>query len=77
VCDRAGIVCLKCAHDFKGRGEDPDNAIVAAQKETVGSGAYAADLVAFKEGSTLIVWGVDLADLEEIERFPLYMYVPC
>ena len=76
MCDRAGIVCLKSPHDFKGRGEDPDNAIIAAEEEAVGSGADTADLVALEEGSALLVWGIDLADLEEIERFPLYMYMP-
>lgn len=75
MCDRASIVCLKRPHDFKGRGKDPDDAIIAAQEETVGSRADAADLVAFEEGSALIVGGIDLADLEEIKRFPLYMYM--
>jgi hypothetical protein len=71
MCDGPRLVCLEGPHDLEGRGEDADDAIVAAEEEAFGAGTDAADLVAFEEGFALIVWGGDLADLEEIECFPL------
>jgi len=72
VCDRPRLVCLEGTHDLEGWGKNADNAIEAAEKEAFRAGADAADLVALKERLALIVRGVDLADLEEIECFPLY-----
>lgn len=70
--DRASIVGLESPHHFEGRREDADDAIVAAEEKAVRARAHTAYLVAFEEGPAFIVWGVDLADLEEIEGFPLF-----
>jgi hypothetical protein len=72
MCNGPRLVCLEGSHDLEGRRKDADDAIVAAEEEAFGAGADAADLVALEEGLALIVWGIDLADLEEIECFPLY-----
>ena len=44
---------------------------MAPKKEGIGPRTYAADLVAVEESPALVVWGPDLTDFEEIERFPL------
>ncbi len=59
------------AQDLEGRRENSHDAIVAPKKEALGPRAHAADFAVLEERFALIVGRVDLADLEEIERFPL------
>jgi hypothetical protein len=58
---------LKC------RREDPHNPIVTPKEETFRSRAYTAYFIVFEEGFTLIIGSFDLADVEEIEGFPLFI----
>lgn len=69
---RPNIVCLECSQNLEIRGQDSHNAIIASYEEILGAGAYAAYFVVLEDGFTLIIWRFDLADLEEIERFPLH-----
>lgn len=71
MCYRASVVRLEGAQDFEGWRENSHNAVVAPKKEALGSRAHAADFAVLEERLALIVGRVDLADLEEIERFPL------
>ena len=70
--DRACFVCQERLKDFEGGGDDSDGAIVATKEEAFRTGAHTADFVSVEEGLALLVGGIDLADLEEIERLPLY-----
>lgn len=69
---RPDIVCLECSQDLEIRGQNSHNAIIASYEEILGTGAYAAYFVVLEDGFTLIIRRFDLADLEEIERFPLH-----
>lgn len=71
MCYRASVVRLESAQDLEGRRENSHDAIVAPKKEVLGPRAHAADFAVLEESLALIVGRVDLADLEEIERFPL------
>jgi hypothetical protein len=62
---------LEGPQHLEGRVDNPHNAIRASKEEVFGSGANAADFVILKEGSAFVIWGFDLADFEEVERFPL------
>ena len=37
-------MCVEGPHDLEGAGEDPDLAIIASNKQVVGSRAYAAEI---------------------------------
>lgn len=66
------LVCLEAADDPPAGAHDAHMAVRAAEKEAVGAGADAGDLVAVEEGARLVVFGeLDLADIEEVEGFPL------
>jgi hypothetical protein len=71
---RSRIVGLESSQDFERGREDSYDAIVASKEKILRSRAYTADFVVLEEGPALIVWWVDLADLEEIERFPLQAF---
>lgn len=71
MCNRANLVRLECSQDLEGWREDTDKAIIASKEETIGSRAYAADFIVLEEGLALVIGRFDLADFEEIERFPL------
>ncbi len=68
---RSRIVRLEGSQDFERWRENSHNAIRASKEEILRSRAHAANLVVLEEGPAFIVLGVDLADLEEIKRFPL------
>lgn len=66
------LVCLEAADDPPAGADDAHMAVRAAEEEAVGAGADAGDLVAVEEGARLVVVGeLDLADIEEVEGFPL------
>jgi len=69
VRNRPRLVCLESSQDLESRRKNPDNAIIAAKEEVFGAGADTTDLV-LEEGFALVVWRLDLAHFEEIERFP-------
>lgn len=68
-------MCLERSQNLKSRGQDSHNAIITSDEEILGTGAYAAYFVVLEEGFTFVIWRFDLADLEEIERFPLCLLV--
>jgi hypothetical protein len=68
---RTSIVCLENSQDLERRREDSHDPIVASKEEILRSRTHTANFIVLEEGSAFIVRRVDLADLEEIERFPL------
>lgn len=72
VRDADALVRLEAADDPPAGPHDAHMAVGAAEEEAVGAGADAGDLVAVEEGARLVVVGeLDLADVEEVEGFPL------
>lgn len=72
VRDADALVRLEAADDPPAGAHDADMAVRTAEEEAVGAGADAGDLVAVEEGARLVVVGeLDLADVEEVEGFPL------
>lgn len=72
VRDADALVRLEAADDPPAWAHDAHMAVGAAEEEAVGAGADAGDLVAVEEGARLVVVGeLDLADVEEVEGFPL------
>ena len=72
VRDADALVRLAAADDPPAGPHDAHMAVGAAEEEAVGAGADAGDLVAVEEGARLVVVGeLDLADVEEVEGFPL------
>jgi hypothetical protein len=71
MCYRSSVVCLKSSQYLEGRRKNSHDAIVTSKEEVLGSRAHAADFAVLEEGLALIVRRIDLADFEEIERFPL------
>lgn len=66
------LVCLEAADDPPAGAHDAHMAVRAAEEEAVGAGADAGDFVAVEKGARLVVFGeLDLADVEEVEGFPL------
>lgn len=66
------VVSLEAADDAPAGADDAHVAVGAAEEEAIGAGADAGDLVAVEEGARLVVVGeLDLADIEEVEGFPL------
>lgn len=66
------LVRLEAADDPPAGAYDAHMAIDAAEEEAVGAGEDAGYLVAFEEGARFVVIGeLDLADIEEVEGFPL------
>jgi hypothetical protein len=57
--------------DLEVRREDSNYAIVTTKEQAIRSRAHTTDLVVLEESGALIVWRLDLAHFEEIERFPL------
>lgn len=62
---------LEAPQDLEARREDPHNAILTAQEETIRSRAHAADFVVVEKGLALVVWRFDLGYFEEVKCFPL------
>jgi hypothetical protein len=62
---------LESSQHLESRRDDPHHPIVTPKKETFRSRAYAAYFIVFEKCFTIIVGGFDLADVEEIEGFPL------
>lgn len=72
VRDADALVRLEAADDPPAWAHDAHMAVGAAEEEAVGAGADAGYLVAVEEGARLVVVGeLDLADVEEVEGFPL------
>lgn len=62
---------LEGSQDFEGRGEDSHSSIEAPNKQVLGPRTDTANLIIVEEGLSLVIWRVNLADLEEIKRLPL------
>ena len=62
---------LEAPNHLPALSNDAYVAIITAKEEAVGSGADAGDLVALEEAARLVVGGVGLGDLEEVEGLPL------
>ena len=69
--DATRLVCMEASYDLPAGTDDAHVAVIATKKQTVGTGAYTGYLVILEEGARLVVAGLDLADLEEVECFPL------
>ena len=69
--DATRLVCVEASYDLPAGADNAHVAIIATEEQTVGAGAYAGYLVVLEEGPRLVVAGLDLADLEEVECFPL------
>ena len=69
--DAAGVVCMEASDDLPAGADDAHVSIIATEEQAIGAGADARYLAALEEGSRLVVAGFDLADLEEVECFPL------
>ena len=68
---RPRIVCLEGPQNLERRREDSDNAIMGSEEEILRPRAYTAYFVGFQERPGLVIGSFDLANFEEIERFPL------
>lgn len=63
---------LEAADDPPAGTYDAHMAVGAPEEEAIGARANAGYLVAIEEGACLVVVGeLDLADIEEVEGFPL------
>ena len=62
---------LEGSQNFERRGEYAHRAIMTSKEKTLGTRADAAYFIVVEEGFGLVVGRIDLADFEEIERFPL------
>lgn len=71
VGDAARLVRVETSEDLPAGADDAHVSVIAAEEQAIGAGAYAGDLVVLEEGARLVVAGLDLADLEEVECFPL------
>lgn len=69
--DAAGLVSLEAPQDLPARADDAYVTVIATEEQAIGAGADAGDLVVLEEGACLVVAELDLADLEEVECFPL------
>lgn len=76
MCNCADIVGLEALEDLPTRAYYTHEAIEAADKEAIRSGADAGNLVALEEELCLFVAGLYLRDVEEVEGFPLTRYIP-
>jgi hypothetical protein len=62
---------LKGSLDLEVRRENSNYAIITTEKEVVGARTDATDLIIVQKGRAIIIWRPNLANLEEIEGFPL------
>lgn len=66
------LVGLESAHDLPARADDAYISVNTSQEQAVGSATDARYFVPLEKGAGFVVVGkLDLADIEEVERFPL------
>jgi hypothetical protein len=69
------VIRGETAHDLPAGPDDAHGAVVAAEEQAVGAGAYGRDVVALEGGAgvVLVVVGqLDLGCVKEVEGSPLF-----
>ena len=69
--DAARLVCVEASYDLPAGTDDTHVSIIATEEQAVGAGTNTRYLIGFEEGARLVIAEFDLADLEEVECFPL------
>jgi hypothetical protein len=62
---------LEASDHLPARPDDPHVAIIAPKEQAIRAGAHASYLVAFEDIPCIVIAELDLAHVEEVERFPL------
>ena len=69
--DRTRLIRREAPHDLPARSHDAHKPVIAAEEQTVGTGADAGNVVTLEDCARIVVGDLDLCCFEEVKGPPL------